>query len=60
MGPNSGPTTIAPMRRTGESVNTATAARIVASTMKARKLPESSAFSDVRSSTSSHTTASAA
>ena len=58
-GPNSGPTTIAPMIRTIESVRMPTPAIIVASTMKARKLPESSVPSDVRASTSSQTTASA-
>ena len=58
-GPNSGPTTIAPMIRISESVRIPTAAISVARTMNATKEPESSADSDVRSSTSSHTTASA-
>ena len=57
-GPNSGPTTIAPMIRMIWSVRIPTAAISVATTMKARKLPESSTFSEVRDSTSSQTTAS--
>ena len=46
-GPNSGPTTIAPMIRIDESWRMPRAAIIVASTMKVRKLIESSALSDV-------------
>ena len=58
-GPNSGPTTIAPMIRITESCRIPSAAIIVASTMKARKLNESSALSEVWNSTVSQTTASA-
>ena len=58
-GPNSGPTTIAPMIRITESVMIPTPAISVARTMNARKLNDSSALSDVRLSTSSQTTASA-
>ena len=47
------------MIRMIESVTIPTAAIIVARVMKARKLPESTALSDVRASTSSQTTASA-
>lgn len=47
------------MIRISESVRIPTPAISVASTMKARKLPESSALSDVRLSTSFQTTASA-
>ena len=58
MGPNSGPTIIAPMTRISWSVRIPTIAISIASTMKARKLPESSTFSEVLVSTSSQTTAS--
>ena len=58
IGPNSGPTTIAPMIRIGESSRTPTEAIRQARTMKSRKLAESSVFSEVRASTSSQTTAS--
>ncbi len=57
-GPNSGPTTIAPTIRIGWSSTMPTAAICIAMTMKSRKLSESSVFSEVRDSTSSHTTAS--
>ena len=53
-----GPTTIAPMIRISWSVRIPTAAISIASAMKARKLAESSMFSEVRDSTSSQTTAS--
>ena len=59
IGPNSGPTTIAPTTSTELSSRIAAAASSVASTMKARKESDSSELSDVRASTSSHTTASA-
>ena len=52
-GPNSGPTIIAPMIRMIESVTMPTAAIIVARIMKARKLPERTALSEVRASTCS-------
>ena len=58
IGPNSGPTTIAPMIRISWSVRMPTAAISIASAMKARKLADSSTFSEVRDSTSSQTTAS--
>ena len=58
-GPNSGPTTIAPMIRISESSMIPSAAIMVARSMKARKLTESSALSDVCCSTVSQTTASA-
>lgn len=58
IGPNSGPTTIAPMIRISWSVSMPTAAIIIASTMKARKLADISMFCEVRASTSSQTTAS--
>ena len=58
-GPNSGPTTIAPMIRICESVKIPQAAINVARTMNARKVTESSALSEVRASTCSQTTASA-
>ena len=57
-GPNSGPTTIAPTIRIGESRKMPTEAIRQASTMKTRKLPPSSMLSEVRASTSSQTTAS--
>ena len=57
-GPNSGPTTIAPTIRIGWSRRMPTAAICMARIMKATKLTESSVFSLVRCSTSSHTTAS--
>ena len=59
-GPNSGPTTIAPMISTTESVRMPMAAIRVAITMKASWLPDSSALSDVVASTSSQITASEA
>ena len=59
IGPNSGPTTIAPTIRIALSRITPIEAITVAMTMKARKLADSSADSDVRSVSSSHTTASA-
>ena len=58
IGPNSGPTTIAPMIRIGESSRMPTEAIRQARTMNSRKLAESSVFSEVRASTSSQTTAS--
>ena len=58
IGPNSGPTTIAPTMRISESRKMPTAASIAARTMKSRKTPDSSTFSLVRCSTSSQTTAS--
>ena len=58
IGPNSGPTIIAPTIRIGESRKIPTAAIMQASAMKARKTPFSSMFSEVRDSTSSQTTAS--
>ena len=58
IGPNSGPTTIAPTIRIGESRKMPTEAIRQASAMKMRKLPPSSALSEVRASTSSQTTAS--
>ncbi len=57
-GPNSGPTTIAPTIRMGESITMPTTAICIAATMNATKLTESSVSSDVRASTSSHMTAS--
>jgi hypothetical protein len=59
MGPNSGPTTIAPTMRIGEFRKMPTAAMSAASSMKAMNDQVSSASSDVRSTTSSQTTASA-
>ena len=58
IGPNSGPTTIAPMIRIGESSITPTDAIRHARTMNARKLADISMFSEVRDSTSSQITAS--
>ena len=58
IGPNSGPTIIAPMIRITWSVRMPTAAISIARVMNARKLAESSMFSDVRASTSSQITAS--
>ncbi len=58
IGPNSGPTTIAPMIRISWSVRIPTAAIIIAKVMNARKLADSSVFSEVRVSTSSQITAS--
>ncbi len=57
-GPNSGPTTIAPTIRIGESVMTPTPPISIAITMNARNENDSSVSSDVRLSTCSQTTAS--
>ena len=59
IGPNSGPTTIAPTIRIGELRKIPTAAIRPASTMNNRYVPDSSTCSLVRDSTSSQTTASA-
>ena len=57
-GPNSGPRTMAPTIRIGSSSTIPTAAICIAATMNSTKLKDSSVCSDVRASTSSHTTAS--
>jgi len=57
-GPKSGPTTMAPTMRIGWSLTTPTAAIIVATAMKTRKVAVSRTSSPARASTSCQTTAS--
>jgi hypothetical protein len=58
MGPNSGPTTIAPTMRMGESSTSPTAAMSAARTTNTRKLGVSTDSSRALASTVSHTAAS--